>query len=83
MTMSRKALIPGTLFEEKDEFGTEYIVVDRNGYTGNVQVFFDAGVLMLRQENEKTVDMMELTLGQANDLLYAISKALSIPVRVM
>lgn len=74
--------ISETIIEETDAMGTAFIVLDKHKRSPAVEVFYAGGALCVRQDNNSfQVDMIELSLGQAYDLLLAVSKALDIPVR--
>jgi hypothetical protein len=77
----RSEIVPQTVFEDSDKDGTEYTIKDRFGRVPDVQVFYADRHLTVRQENHKSVDVLGLSMGQAYDLLVAVSKALDIPVK--
>lgn len=81
--MARTEIVPETVFRETDKFGTSFYVLDKHGRSPQVELFYADGGLMLRQENGKKVDILNLSIGQTNDLLMAVSLALEIPVKVM
>ena len=78
----RTTIIPDTVFEDVDEHGVEYTIYDLHKQIPSLQVFYGDGVLVVRQENTKSVDVLGITLGQAYDLMAVLARALDIPVRV-
>lgn len=78
----RRPLTPETVFVCEDKHGISYEVVDRFKRSPTLEIFYSNGALCIRQENPTGVDLIELTLGQAVDLLRAVSEALEIPVQV-
>lgn len=80
--MARTEIVPETVFKETDKYGTSFYVIDKFGRSPKVELFYADGGLMLRQENGRKVDILNLSIGQTNDLLMAVALALEIPVRV-
>lgn len=70
-----------TILEETDSFGTNYYIKDRANGRPKIEVGFSGPTLLICQENPKSNDVLEVTVGQAYDLLTVLSKALNIPVK--
>jgi len=77
---STKTIVPDTVYETRDSWGIEIEVHDRQDATPPVYLNWSEGdkALLLNQDR----DVIELTVGQAYDLLTALSRALDIPVRI-
>jgi len=75
----RTPIIRESLYECVDKDGKWYELVDRFKRSADVEVFLSGTSVCIRQENIDGVDLIELSLGQAYDLLTAIAKTLDIP----
>jgi len=82
-----KEIVPETLFIDYDNHGEAfYIIKDRFKNMGEIEVgWSDTDRCLLISQispNPHVADCLELSLGQAYDLLTVISMALDIPVRL-
>lgn len=80
--MASREIVPERVWEHKDsQVGTWYEVIDPKQPL--VEVWADGNGVVIRQETvgHEYADIIELSHGQAYDLLSVISKALEIPVR--
>lgn len=79
--MASREIVPERVWEHDDFNGKFYEVRDPS--QPQVEVWADVDSICIRQElpNMPHADIIELSHGQAYDLLSVISKALEIPVR--
>jgi hypothetical protein len=75
-----REIIPERVYEFIDKHTRYYEIIDGGGSPSVEVQALDGGVGIM-QDNGDTFDVIELSYGQAYDLLYTLSKALDIPVR--
>jgi hypothetical protein len=84
--MTRRVL-RATIVEETKATGpngsltAEWHIHDQQGRRPPIHIGIAGPALLLHQSNINSNDVLEVSLGQAYDLLSAISRALDIPVK--
>jgi hypothetical protein len=78
--ISRKAF-HATIIQEIKGSDITWTVKDQTNRKPQVDLRISGSTLLLHQSNHKSEDVLEVTVGQAYDLITALSRALDIPMK--